>query len=147
MCNRILDYFLFPALFTIYGVCYCCFCTIAVCIARILARMAMGPWGREMMAFLVSQVAFTGYSDGFSCMLLQQKKPCRLVPHKTAKLFLTLSLSSPAIHVLPYMYHILFSQSLPDTASFLHIHRQILKMPRSPAIPLAHSSFHPLRML
>ena len=39
-----------------------------------------------------------------------------------------------AIHFLPYMYHILFSQSLPDTASFLHTHRKVLRMLRSPAI-------------
>ena len=36
-----------------------------------------------------------------------------------------------AIHFLPYMYHILFSQSLPDTASFLHTHRQVLRMLQS----------------
>lgn len=38
----------------------------------------------------------------FIIILLQIKKPCRLVPHKTAKFSLTLSLSSPAIHFLPH---------------------------------------------
>ena len=136
MCNSILDYFLFPALFTIYRVCYCCFCTIWVCIARVLARKSTGIHGDVKNGFF-------SVPGGF---YLYIKKPCRLVPHKTAKLSLTLSLSSPAIHFLSHMYYISFSQSLPDTASFLHTHRQNPKMPRSPAIPQAHSSFHPLRM-